>query len=339
MKLPNGYGGIHKLSGKRRKPWCARKTIGWKELEDGKRAIPIFKYIGYYPTKAEALQALAEYNQNPFDVSNKNMTLGSIYDEWSERYFDTMPHSSVAQAKSVWKNLEDLHEARVSDITLGMVQQIFDNSGKNKPVLVSTKSLLSKLFDYAIKHEYLQPGRKEIVRNIEITAGNPNKHPHQAFTKEEIEKLWEMGEEAESILMLIYTGLRVSEFLELKWENVRLEEKFFEVIKSKTQAGIRQVPIADKIFPLFEKRKNQKYLYEIQGERVPYNTYLARDFRPYCPDHSPHDTRHTCVSLLVEAGVDERIIKSIVGHQGKNITQKVYTHIDIPTKLDAINKI
>jgi integrase len=45
------------------------------------------------------------------------------------------------------------------------------------------------------------------------------------------------------------------------------------------------------------------------------------------------------VSLLVEAGVDERIIKSIVGHQGKNITQKVYTHIDIPTKLDAINKI
>ena len=30
MKLPNGYGSIYKLSGKRRKPWIVRKTVGWK---------------------------------------------------------------------------------------------------------------------------------------------------------------------------------------------------------------------------------------------------------------------------------------------------------------------
>lgn len=55
--------------------------------------------------------------------------------------------------------------------------------------------------------------------------------------------------------------------------------------------------------------------------------------------HRPHDTRHTCVSMLTEAGVDERIIKKIVGHRGQGVTETVYTHIELSFKLDAINKI
>ena len=55
--------------------------------------------------------------------------------------------------------------------------------------------------------------------------------------------------------------------------------------------------------------------------------------------HRAHDTRHTCVSLLTEAGVDERIIKKIVGHKGQGVTETVYTHLELPIKLEAINKI
>lgn len=56
-------------------------------------------------------------------------------------------------------------------------------------------------------------------------------------------------------------------------------------------------------------------------------------------NYTPHCTRHTCISLLTEAGVDERIIQQIVGHKGQNVTQAVYTHIDLPAKLEAINRI
>lgn len=55
--------------------------------------------------------------------------------------------------------------------------------------------------------------------------------------------------------------------------------------------------------------------------------------------YTQHCTRHTCVSLLTEAGVDERIIQKIVGHKGQNVTQIVYTHVELPSKLEAINKI
>ena len=55
--------------------------------------------------------------------------------------------------------------------------------------------------------------------------------------------------------------------------------------------------------------------------------------------HTPHCTRHTCISLLTEAGADERIIQKIVGHKGINVTQIVYTHIDLDIKLKVINMI
>ena len=56
-------------------------------------------------------------------------------------------------------------------------------------------------------------------------------------------------------------------------------------------------------------------------------------------EHRPHDCRHTCVSLLAEAGVDERMIKKIVGHKVQGVTQQVYTHFEIEALIDAIDKI
>ncbi|WP_303232851.1 tyrosine-type recombinase/integrase [Holdemanella biformis] len=56
--------------------------------------------------------------------------------------------------------------------------------------------------------------------------------------------------------------------------------------------------------------------------------------------HTPHDTRHTCISLLTKADVNPTTIKKIVGHKGAmSLTEKVYTHMHYQTLLDAINKI
>lgn len=55
--------------------------------------------------------------------------------------------------------------------------------------------------------------------------------------------------------------------------------------------------------------------------------------------HTTHDTRHTFVSRMVEAGIDSRVLKQIVGHASKNVTDSVYTHIGLAAKLDAVNKL
>ena len=82
---------------------------------------------------------------------------------------------------------------------------------------------------------------------------NPNKRDRNKFTNEQIARLWELAEDPyyQIVLMLIYNGCRISEFLDLKKENVHLEEQYFDVIASKTENGLRKVPIADKVLPFY----------------------------------------------------------------------------------------
>ncbi len=69
MKLPNGYGSVVKLFGKRRKPYIVRKTVGWHYDKEKDKQVQEMITIGYTATKAEGLQMLAEYNNNPFDTT------------------------------------------------------------------------------------------------------------------------------------------------------------------------------------------------------------------------------------------------------------------------------
>lgn len=95
-----------------------------------------------------------------------------------------------------------------------------------------------------------------MVRYVDISkAGNPNAIKRSIFTHSEISTLWSRYKSnyyLSVVLILIYTGVRISELLELKKEDIHMDERWFYVGKSKTEAGIREVPIADKVVPLFE---------------------------------------------------------------------------------------
>jgi hypothetical protein len=72
MRLPNGFGSVHKLPGKRRKPWRARVTVGWVMVDKDGQTVPddseeavdnkqVYKTVGYYAKRQEALAALMAY--------------------------------------------------------------------------------------------------------------------------------------------------------------------------------------------------------------------------------------------------------------------------------------
>lgn len=95
MRLPNGFGNVSKLSGKRRNPWRARKTTGWTIDEETKKAKQLYITIGYYPTRQQALQALSEYNTNPYDLDAAKITFSEVYDKWSEKKFAEISQSNI----------------------------------------------------------------------------------------------------------------------------------------------------------------------------------------------------------------------------------------------------
>lgn len=87
MKLANGMGSVYKLSGRRRKPWVARKTKGWDIDEKTGKTKQLYMTIGYFPTRQEALTALINYNENPYDIEINNITFEEVYDKWSSEHF------------------------------------------------------------------------------------------------------------------------------------------------------------------------------------------------------------------------------------------------------------
>lgn len=350
MKLPNGFGSIYKLSGRRRNPWCARKTVGWKDDPVKMKSFPVYKFVGYYSTRQEALQALADYNQNPFDLHTEQMTLEELYEKWSDEHFPKVSHSNVVGVKAAWKLCKPIKDMRLVDLKLDHFQNVCDNSGKNSPTLKKLKVTLGLMYDYAVRHEFLKQDKRDIIRYMDIKkAGNPNAYDRKPFSKSQIQTVWnckDSNEYVSVILILIYTGVRIGELLNLEKKDIHLDERWFFVKKSKTESGIREVPIAEKIVPFFKHWMEKDCDHLICSPTLkpfPYRTYYDSYWIPLMEEmdlhHRPHDTRHTCISMLAEAGVDDRIIKKIVGHKGQGVTEIVYTHLELPIKLDAINKI
>ena len=75
------------------------------------------------------------------------------------------------------------------------------------------------------------------------------------FSKKEIKTLWDAQESNQYlsvVLMLIYTGVRIGELLDLEKKDIHLDERWFFVKESKTESGIREVPIAERIVPFFK---------------------------------------------------------------------------------------
>jgi len=343
MKNPNGYGSVLKLSGKRRKPFAVRITVGWND--QGKQK---YKYIGYYETRSSAMIALADYHQNPYDLDAGKITFEEVFKKWSDEKYPNYSKSNIIAYNSSYKACSPLYELRFVDIKKSHLQNVIDTCGKNYPMLRKIKVLFNQLYRYALENDLVTKDYSEFV---EISHHKKEDNERDPFSSKEISTLWDNVDRNEYnsiILMLIYSGVRISELLNLKKENVHLDEKYFDVVSAKTKAGIRKVPISDKTIQYFShwmsKSSTEYLLVTPDGDAFTYRNYYDSYWKPLITEmnmkHTPHDTRHTTVSLLVAAHINQTIIKRIVGHAGAmSLTERVYTHFEIQQLIDAINKI
>lgn len=339
MKFQNGFGSIvclDKTGKKRRKPYAARITSGWK---DGKQ---VRKYIGYYKTQHEALIALAEYHKNGYDVELSNLTLGEVYERWMKRIESNVSVSVLKGHKMARQRFDRLANIQIAKIKADHLQDwmdsITDLSGGSKK---RVKSTMMQIWKYAIKNDIVTTNYAE---HIEIF--NKTEKTGSIFTEQEIQTLWDDVDNpvAQWILILIYTGMRIGELLSITSDTIYLDEHYM-VGGSKTEAGIdRVIPLHNAILPLVKNLLGEeKYLiHNKHGYKVTYSTALAK-FKAYMKahewEHLPHDTRKTAVSLMHTAGIPIETIRVIVGHSAKGITEKVYLYKNPSELVDTINTI
>lgn len=199
--------------------------------------------------------ALAEYNANPYNIDSANITYQEVYERWNAEHFPTVSESNVKGYKAAFLLCAPIAGRRFVDVKLDDLHACADNSGKNYPTLRKYKVLLGLMYKYAVIHEII-PKERNTMEYINIKkAGNPDAYNREPFSAAEVARVWDVKDTNTYytiVLMLIYTGCRISELLDLKKTEIDLPGRCFKILEAKTEAGIRTVPIAEKVVPFFE---------------------------------------------------------------------------------------
>lgn len=334
LKLPNGFGSIVYLGENRRKPYGVLKTVGWNE--DGKQ---IKKYIGYAESWNQAYQMLLEYNNMPYDLNYKNLTLEDVFLMTKKKLEQLLEQKKLSKSSynalvSSWNcHLNKLAKSKILEIKRKDVQNIINNCGVKYTGRNYIKILFSKIIDYAV-HD-LELSIDTSICNVDI--GDKEKSTlHKPFTDEEVNVIMEYAKTnkiARLLMIYFYTGLRPSELLEIKNDKVFLDKDYM-IGGIKTDAGIdRIIPIHSKIknYIIELYNPNNKYLIinEITNSKMSYDAYQKR-FDKLISDlgmsHTPHDTRHTFATKC-DGIISDVNIKILMGHSlAADVTNDVYIH-------------
>ena len=336
MRNPNGYGSVVKLSGNRRNPYVVRKTTGWSDL-----GYPVYNVIGYCSTREAGMIVLAAYNANPYDIDKSKTTLEDLFKLWDETKGPKLKAANRGKLKSAYKHCSKLYKKIYKDIRSYHMQEVIDNCGKSYSTQGAIKSLFKHLDDFALETDVINKSYAQLTTSEPIPPSN--KIP---FTDDEVNALWKIKDEpwVDSVLVFLYSGWRISELLGLKITDVDLDAGTMAG-GVKTEAGKnRIVPIHSKILDLVTARYNgsNEYLFEFEKHRVADHQYRAiwKDVMTRLNmEHNPHECRHTFRSRLDSAGANSAAINKIMGHAGKDVGERVYTHKSIDELRTAIEMI
>lgn len=340
MRKPNGYGGVFKMSGKRRKPFAARVLKGYNPNTGS----PEYEYLGFFEKQQEAELFLAEFNKNPNYVK-KQKTFKEVYDllytqKEKDRDEDTLQGYRYGISK-----LERLYKKNMNEISLELLQTVFDSMEvKSYNTLRKIRSVCKSVFSYAMQLDLIEKDYAQYI-NIGTNKGDGQKIP---YTSEEIKLIWENKDNymyLDILLILLYSGMRPGEIIEIKTDEVFLNENYM-IGGIKTDAGKnRIIPIHTKVKPIIEEyyNKDNEYLAwdKSLNKRISYNMLKDRfdDTRKELKlDHQLHECRHTFISRANTLGLNQVAIQRIVGHASKTITDRVYTHKDKEELIAIINQ-
>ncbi len=186
-----------------------------------------------------------------------------------------------------------------------------------------------------------------------LEAPTVGEHLPEVLSTEEIDRMeaaidlskWE-GQRNKAIIELLFScGLRVSELVNLKFNDIFERDKFLRIIGKGDKE--RLVPISDSALHEIQLWLYDRNLMKIKPGEQDYvflnrrGAHLTRTMilimikrtaeeAGITKTVSPHTLRHSFATELLKGGADLRAIQEMLGHENIKTTQ-IYTHIDITT--------
>lgn len=245
--------------------------------------------------------------------------------------------SKSKSIKQFFKN-KNIDEILTKDIE-NYIKHLRIDKGLSNATINRYLAALKKMFNIAIANDMLH-------RNpcVNIKQLKENNEKIRYLTIEEEKRLFEVLPEhiRPIVICALQTGMRRSNILNLRWEQIDFEYNFIEIEKQENKGHkIIRIPISKKLLTEFNKIgiKHNGFVFINPETQKPYNTirkaWLSALKRANIQNFRFHDLRHTVATRLVEKNVDIRTVQEIMAHSSIATTQR-YMHPTPKRKLEAV---
>ncbi len=266
--------------------------------------------------------------------------LATEYKQWARRQksFNT----KIYKIDALVSEFGNLPLRRFTTMLIEQYQTKLINQGFKPSTCNRYLATLKHMFTKAIDWDMVEEHVLKAIRKVKFLPENNRRLRY--LSKEECQALINACEPhlKPIVITALNTGMRKSEILNLKWDQVDLKHGF--ILLDKTKNGERrEIPINETLRQTLQgimRRLDVPYVFHDPKTGKPYKD-VKRSFhtalrRAKIKDFRFHDLRHTFASHLVMAGVDLTTVKELLGHKDLKMTLR-YAHLAPSHKVKAVD--
>ncbi len=223
----------------------------------------------------------------------------------------------------------------------------------NKPATINRHiATIKHMFTKAVEWDMVEEDTLKRIRRAKMLEENNRRL--RFLSKEECQTLIAVCDKQlihlkPIVVMALNTGMRKSEILNLKWDNVDRTHGF--ILLDHTKNGERrEIPInatlkatLEELFKGTAKRPRRidvPFVFYDYTTKKPYlnvhHSFVTACKKAKIRDFRFHDLRHTFASQLIMAGIDITTIKELLGHKTLTMTLR-YAHLAPSHKVKAVD--
>lgn len=263
--------------------------------------------------------------------------------------------------------------SKINNVKVSDAKRFFaklQRDGRSYNTITNVRGVLKPAFQLACEEDVI-PKNPFIFRLADVVVNNSKKRG--ALTKEQVlafmtflkdDKVY--SKYYDELVVLIETGMRVSEFcgltlndIDFKNRRIQVDHQLirkrggrYHVEETKTLSGKRFLPMNDKVwmslkklierhitnkpeiiingysgFFILDKNGNPKVAIHIENEmRLAIKKYNKLHPDKPLPNITPHVLRHTFCTNFANAGMNIKSLQYLMGHSDAAVTMNVYSH-------------
>ena len=319
-----------------------RKTwqLDWRENGERKRTL-----LGQV-TKKQAEVALKKKERELFyaDNSYRPLTIKDFAPTYLDWHENQNPDSNK-NIRGVFKNkiLPEFGALQLAKLDPIKVEAWKHKLHKEKGFAAESVNkwlrTLKAMIHRAVKLNLIPKSTIDVVEDVKTKASQPFNY----FSVDDLKKLYEVAKEYQYVWkLMVNTGMRRAEALQLKWEHVQKNQiQIISTEQDRTKSGKwRSIPINPVIrecLKELKKRWDETYVIpHVHPQSL--SRAFERDAKRANLSGSIHDLRHTFCSHLVMNKTPLRTVQVLAGHSSVMVTER-YAHLSPEHLADAMRML